>query len=68
MPRGNFEGGFRIFSVAFTLHGDLDGKGARDIPYITTGASNDMTVTGSGGTFYNETWAYEPQAFRETRD
>ncbi len=68
MPRGDFEGSFRIFSVTFTLRGDLDGRGEREIPYITTGASNDMTVTGSGGTFYNETWAYEPMAFRETRD
>lgn len=68
VQKTNFEGAARKFAVSFVLNYDIDGKGAQDVAFVTTGSSTDMTVSGSGGTFYADCWLWQPQAPYETRD
>lgn len=68
IQKTSFEGNARKFAVSFVLEDDDDGLGKRQVPFVTTGGSSDMTITGSAGQFYSDTWLFEPQAPWEPLD
>ncbi len=68
VQKSSFEGDARKFAVSFVLRYDVDGKGEQDVALVTTGSTSDMNVTGSGGTFFADTWLWQPQAPYEHRD
>lgn len=68
VPRSQFEAQTRRFPVSFVLEGDVDNRGVQQIPYVTTGASNNMAVTGENGNFFAETYLFQPGAYYESRD
>ncbi len=62
VQRTSFEGSNRKFAVSFVL---TMGNG-QDVPYVTTGTSSDISTTGSGGSFYSDTWLFNPyEAYEE---
>ncbi len=63
VQRTSFEGSSRKFAVSFVL--DHDG---REVPYVTTGTSSDITTTASGGTFFSDTWYFNPYESYESLD
>ncbi len=63
-----FEGAARKFAVSFVLEADTDGKGIQQAPFLATGGTSDLTVTGSSGSFYSDCWLFEPQSPYESRD
>lgn len=64
IQKTSFEGNARKFAVAFVLTG-TDG---RDVAFVTTGSTSDMTVSGGSGGFYADCWMWQPQAPYERRD
>ena len=64
IQRHPFEGNARKFAVSFTL----TDKNGVDHGYVTTGGTDDMTITNSGGRFYGDTWMFNPEAPYEHRD
>jgi N-acetylneuraminic acid mutarotase len=64
VQKTSFEGSPRKFAVSFTL--DL-GNG-RTTPFVTTGTSSDITITGSGGNFYSDIWSFDPFEWYEDKD
>ena len=63
VQKTSFEGSQRKFAVSFVL--DIDGT---DVPFVTTGGSSDLTITGNGGTFYTDMWYFNPYEEYEYRD
>lgn len=64
VQKTSFEGYDRKFAVSFVL----DMGDGRMVPYVTTGCSADITVTGSGGSFYSDTWFFNPYEEYEPKD
>ncbi len=76
IQKTGFEGSVRKFAVSFVL--DLDDvmtdeeKANPNYPhqraFVTTGCSADITTTGSGGTFYDDVWFFNPHEQYEDKD
>lgn len=68
VQKTSFEGGPRKFATSFVLNANVDGKGWRQTGFVTTGGTSDLAVSGSGGLFYADTWAWCPDEPWEERD
>ena len=64
IPRRNFEASVRKFCVSFVL----TTKSGRQVPFITTGTTSDLTVSGSGGSFFSQTYYFNPYENYEAKD
>lgn len=56
VQRTSFEGKARKLAVSFVLKM----KDGQEVPYVTTGTTSDVTVTGSGGQFFTDIWHFNP--------
>lgn len=69
IKKTDFEGAARKFAVSFILPQPNPRSGKTQyIPYITTGSTNDMAVTGQGGSFFIDTWLFNPYEAYDIRD
>ena len=68
VQKASFEGGPRKFSVSFVLNANVDGTGWKQTGFVTTGGTSDLTVSGSNGKFYADTWAFIPNEMWNERD
>lgn len=64
VQKTSFEGRSRKLGVAFVL----EMKDGQQVPYVTTGTTSDVTVTGSGGSFYSDIWLFNPYECYEEID
>ncbi|MGN0011474.1 MAG: Kelch repeat-containing protein [Marinilabiliaceae bacterium] len=64
VPKTSFEGDPRKFAVSFVL----DGTDGQEVGFVTTGSTSELTVSGSGGSFYADCFMWQPQAPYEHRD
>lgn len=63
IQKTNFEGMQRKLAVSFVLNfGDLQ------IPFVTTGCANEISVAASGGLCYKDTWLLNPYEYPEEKD
>ncbi len=68
IQKASFEGGPRKFAVSFVLDANVDGKTWQQTGFVTTGGTSDLTVSGSNGKFYADTWAFLPTEQWNERD
>ena len=68
VQKTNFEGYSRKFAVSFVLDVPTEDGGTTEVPYVSTGAGQDITVSGQGGSFYSDTWYFHPYEAYEYRD
>ena len=68
LQKASFEGGPRKFAVSFVLDANVNAKGWQQTGFVTTGGTSDLTVSGSNGKFYADTWAFLPAEQWDERD
>ena len=69
LQKTSFEGPARKFAVSFTLQFDDKVNGGKiDVPFVTTGTTSDITMTGSGGEFYTDNYYFRPYEPYEPKD
>ena len=68
IQKTSFEGGARKFAVSFVLNANINNHGWRQTGFVTTGGTSDLLVSGSGGLYYADTWAFLPDEAWEERD
>lgn len=64
VQKQSFEGASRKFAVSFVLDNPVYGQ----VPYVTTGAGQDIGASGTRGYFYSDTWYFHPYEAVEYRD
>ncbi len=69
VQKTSFEGYARRFAVSFVFEQQNSKTGGmQDVPYVATGTNAQLTTTATGGSFYCDTWRFNPYQGWDSHD